>query len=334
MTFDLITLGRVGMDLFSEQVGSPFETIESFSTSVGGSPTNVAIGSSRLGLRTAVVTGVGEDKVGDFVRTYLEKEGVDTRFIFTKPEGRTGLAVVGVEPPSSFPLTFYRENPADVLVTIENVLVVPFADTRALLLSGTALAKSPCRDATFFAAERASKKGVQVFVDLDLRPDQWHDPRAFGANIRALLQLTDTVIATEEETYAALLENQNRSESTVIQTLSEEQVEELNTYLPTYLETVGRPSTWVLKRGARGVSIFHDGEAEDVAGFEVEVLNTVGAGDAFASGLIYGKLQGWSWPQSARFANACGALVVTRHGCAAAMPTVAEVNMLLERGSP
>lgn len=332
--FDLITMGRVGMDLFSEQVGAAFEAIESFSTSVGGSPTNVAIGSSRLGLKTAVLTGVGQDKVADFVRAYLEKEGVDTRFVFSKGAGRTGLAVVGVEPPSTFPLTFYRENPADILIGIDDVLQVPFEETRALLLSGTALAKGVCRDGTFFAAERAAKERATVFIDLDLRPDQWHDPRAYGVNLRALLPLVDVVIGTEEESYAALLENLNNASSTIIQNLNEGQKKELETYLPTYLENLPRSQNWILKRGAQGVTVFRKGsEPIDVSGFSAKVINTIGAGDAFASGLIYGFLQDWPWERSARFANACGALVVSRHGCASAMPRLNEVQSRLEESS-
>ena len=329
-TFDLITLGRVGLDLFSEQVGAAFEQVESFSTSVGGSPTNVAIAASRLSLKTAVLTGVGQDKVADFVRAYLEKEKVDTQFVLSKPAGRTGLAVVGVQPPDRFPLTFYRENPADVLIGIDDVLDVPLAEARALLISGSALAKAPCRDATFFAAERARRAGVPVFLDLDLRPDQWHDPRAYGVNLRALLPLVDTVIGTEEESYAALLNNPNDAGSTAIQALSRKQKEELESYLPQYLASTARPTTWLLKRGAEGVTVFSSGAASvKVPSFETDVVNTVGAGDAFAGGLVYGFLQNWSWEKSARFANACGAIVVSRHGCASAMPTLDEVESFL-----
>ena len=331
-TFDLITLGRVGLDLFSEQVGAAFEQVESFSTSVGGSPTNIAIAGSRLGLKTAVLTGVGRDKVADFVRAYLEREKVDTRFVLTKPAGRTGLAVVGVQPPDRFPLTFYRENPADVLIGIDDVLKVPLAEARALLISGTALAQEPCRDAVFFAAERASRAGVPVFLDLDLRPDQWHDPRAYGVNLRALLPLVDTVIGTEEESHAALLDNPNDADSTATQALSREQKEELESRLLQYL--MSTHTTWLLKRGAEGVTVFSkEAEPVTVAGFEVEVVNTVGAGDAFAGGLVYGFLQGWHWDESARFANACGGVVVSRHGCASAMPTLDEVQSFLEKRS-
>ena len=322
--YDLITVGRTGMDLFSEQVGAPFEDIASFSASVGGSPSNVAIGTARLGLKSAVLTGVGEDKVADFVRRYLSKEGVSTEFVLTKA-GRTGLAVVGVQPPASFPLTFYRENPADIHITVADALSLPLEPS--LLFSGTALARGSCRDATLVAAERASGR---TYLDLDLRPDQWSDPRAYGANVRTLLSHINTVIGTEEESYACLVENANTTASTAIQSLTEAQKKTLETHLSAYLSTPGAPTTWVLKRGAAGVSIFTGGEVLNVPGFTVEVVNTVGAGDAFASGLMYAQLQSWDWTRSARFANACGALVVSRHGCSSAMPSLQEVSSFLK----
>ncbi len=327
--FDLIAMGRVSMDLFSEQIGSPFSEIKSFSIGVGGSPSNVAIGSSRLGLKTALITGLGQDKVGDFVLTQLKNEGVGCQFIGRKP-GRTGLAVVGVEPPTSFPLTFYRENPADLNVSIEDISNIDFSQTRAILVSGTGLAKAPRRDATFFASERARLTDAKVFIDLDLRPDQWHDARAYGVNLRAFLPLADVGIATEEESYAALLENTNDPSQTVIGSLNAKQLERLERHLRLELSKPNFPELWVLKRGAKGVSIFSKTqEPINISGFKVEVINTVGAGDAFASGFIYGYLQDWPLEQTARFANACGAIVVSRHGCSKAMPYLSEVNHFL-----
>lgn len=331
--FDLMAMGRVSMDLFSEQIGAAFEDVESFSTSVGGSPSNVAIGTSRLGLSSALITGVGQDKVGDFVLNYLNKEKVATDYIYRK-EGRTGLAVVGVQPPSSFPLTFYRENPADINLSIDDVLNIPFENTRAFLVSGTGLARGARRDATFVAAERAKQAGTTIFMDFDLRPDQWHDPKAYGVNVRAILPLVDVVIATEEETYAALLENANDSNSTVIRDLKEAEIAKLEQHLSQKLQEANFPSVWVLKRGAKGVSIFtKDAETVNASGFNVEVINTVGAGDAFASGFIYSYLQGSHPKESATFANACGAIVVSRHGCSAAMPSLSEVTSFLKKQS-
>lgn len=326
MSYDLITVGRVSMDLFSLQIGAPFVNIESFDTGVGGSPTNIAIGSSRLGLKTAVLTAVGEDPVGDFVLAFLEEEKVDTAFARRKPDTRTGMAVLGIEPPDKFPLVFYRENPADIHLSIDDVMQAPIAESRALLLSGTALSRGDCRDATLYAATVGRDAETIVYVDLDMRPDQWHHPKAYGLNVRTILPATDVIIGTEEEFYAALAPSPEPIMAKA--PMTDAQSTELDHLLQKHLQS--QPETvLVAKRGARGVSIFHDGDVHDVAGFPVEIVNTVGAGDAFASGLIYARSQGWDWVRAGRFANACGALVVTRHGCAKAMPYLEEVTTFI-----
>ncbi len=331
MSYDLITIGRVSMDLFSLQISAPFIKIESFDTGVGGSPVNIAIGSSRLGLNTAVLTAVGADPVGDFVVNFLQNEQVDTHYVFRKPHARTGLAVLGIEPPDKFPLVFYRENPADIYLTIEDVMNAPIAESRALLLSGTALSRGSCRDATLYAAVVAKQAETMVFIDLDVRPDQWTHPRAYGLNVRTIFPAADAIVGTEEEFYAALAP---APEAVMLrQPIDGTMRDELEDLLSHQIAI--QPNTiLVVKRGAKGVSIFHAGQMDDVAGFPVEIINTVGAGDAFAGGLIYGYLQGWDWVQAARFANACGALVVTRHGCGKAMPYQDEVKeFIIQRES-
>ncbi len=330
--FDLITMGRVGMDLFAQNVGAPFEEVIGFETAVGGSPVNIAIGTSRLGLNSAAFTAVGEDRVGDFVLRYLRDEGVTTDYIPRKPNCRTGLAIVAIQPPDQFPLVFYRDNPADIYLGIDDVAALPLANSRAVQISGTALSRGSCRDAMLFAAEQCSALDVTAFMDLDLRPDQWTHPRAFGLNVRTVLPHLDVVIGTEEEFYALLAEDP----TPVLQgnNLTDAQIEELEGLLQTVLAETRGPETLVLKRGPRGVSIFtKTGDVIDAAGFPVEVLNTVGAGDAFASGLIYGYLKGWDWYKCGRMGNACGALVVTRHGCAKALPIEQEaLDFIEDRG--
>ena len=325
--FDLITVGRCGMDLFSQNIGAPFTAIQGFDAHIGGSPTNIAVAAARLGLRAAVLTAVGPDLVGDFVLAHLATEGVATDFIPRKPGTKTGLAIVGVEPPDRFPLVFYRDNPADIWLDVDDVKAAPITAARALLLSGTALSRGACREATLYAAEQAHAAGVTTYVDLDLRPDQWANPAAFRASLNALLPAIGVVIGTEEETYALL----GAAPETVFagRRLDAAQLQELEDAITAFLAaSPGR--TLVLKRGPRGASIFAaDAAALDVPGFPVTVLNTVGAGDAFAGGLIYGRCQGWDWRASARLANACGAIVVTRHGCAAAMPRLAEVETFM-----
>ncbi|UCH25598.1 MAG: 5-dehydro-2-deoxygluconokinase, partial [Trueperaceae bacterium] len=256
-------------------------------------------------------------------------EGVDTECTVVKPGTRTSLAVVGVEPPDTFPLLFYRENPADVALSFDDLWSVPFRSCRALVLTGTGLSRSPRREVTFAAAELAAQRGVTVFLDLDIRPDQWHDPRAYSVNLRRLLPLVDIAIGTEEELYAALIRNPNPSESTSIKPLNGAERGELDERVGSWLERHTKPGVVVVKRGARGVSVRTRVAEEHLPAFEVKPVNTVGAGDAFASGLIYGHLSGWGWRESAQFGAACGALVVTRHGCSEALPTAAEVRAFI-----
>lgn len=328
MTYDLMTIGRVSMDLFSLQIGAPFSQIESFDAGVGGSPTNIAIGTSRLGLKTVALTAVGHDPVGDFVLHFLENEGVITKYIPRKDDARTGLAVLGIEPPDKFPLVFYRENPADIYLSIDDIDASPLSDCRALLMSGTALSRGTCRDATLYAVEVARRSDTKVFMDLDVRPDQWNHPRGYGINIRAILPYVDAIIGTEEEFYAALAPNPNPIMQG--QSLNETLKTELYDLIDIF-RTAHQQITIILKQGADGVRVYQADDISNVAGFPVEIVNTVGAGDAFASGLIFAYLQGRDWLQSAQFANACGAIVVTRHGCAKAMPYSDEVNTFIEQ---
>src|SRR5690348_9099540 len=188
-SYDVIAMGRSSIDLYSNDIGAPFVDITSFAAYVGGCPTNISVGTQRLGLRPALLTAVGADPVGDFLLHFLEREGVETRFIPRKPGHRTSAVLLGIEPPDRFPLIYYRDNCADIELTIDDVLAAPIANSRALLISGTGLSKEPSRSATLFAAEVAKAAGSTVFLDLDFRPDQWHDPRAFGVTVRQALRV-------------------------------------------------------------------------------------------------------------------------------------------------
>lgn len=327
MGFDVVTVGRVSMDLYAREIGAGFEDIRSFDAMIGGSPSNIAIGTSRLGARSAVLTAVGPDEIGRFVLANFEREGVSTDHIRVVDGTRTGLAILGVQPPDHFPLTFYRDNPADIHVTLDDVDSLPLEDTRVVSLSGTGLSRGTCKEATLYAGERAARlEKPAVFLDLDLRPDQWVDRRGYGAAIRALLEHVDVAIGTEEEFHAALAP---ASPALAGAPLGDAERSQLDALIATL--RVHRPRiVLVIKRGPRGVTVLGSDEDLDVEGYPVEVLNTVGAGDAFASGLIYGTLEGWGWHKAARFANACGAIEVTRHGCSSAMPTMSEVDDFVE----
>jgi len=315
-SFDLITLGRSSIDLYSNDVGAPFEEITSFAAYVGGSPTNIAVGARRLGLSVALLTAVGRDKVGDFVRRFLDGEGVETRFIPVKDGKRTSAVLLGIEK-DRFPLVYYRDNCADMALTIDDVAAAPIARAGALEISATALYAEPSRSAAFFAAEQARRAGVTVYLDLDFRADQWHDPRAFGLAARALLPQVTVAFGTEEEINAAMLTDPADIE------IRDQQISapiirgDVEANIAAMLSRRPGPEALLVKRGQDGCTVhLEDGTVTRVPGFEVEVMNVLGAGDAFAAGVIYGRASGWDWYRSARMGNACGAIVVTRHGCA------------------
>lgn len=314
---DLLTMGRSSIDLYSNDSGAPFEDIKSFGAFIGGSPTNIAVGTRRLGLNSALLTGVGEDKVGDFIIQFLNKEGVNTDYIVKKPDTRSSAVLLGIQPPDTFPLVYYRDNCADINLSIDDVIQSPLADSKAFQFSGTNLSKEPSRSATFFATEQAKQMGKPVFFDLDFRADQWHDPRAFGLMVRGIMQNVDVAIGTEEEINAAML---SKPEDIIIrdQQISAPEIKgDIDRNIETLMTMPTGPAVLVVKRGADGATVHtRDGKVETAAGFPVEITNVLGAGDAFASGFIYGCIKGWSLHKSARMGNACGAIVVTRQGCA------------------
>ena len=171
-------------DLYSNDIGASFTDIKGFAAYVGGCPTNIVVGTRRFGLRSAVLTAVGQDLVGDFILKFLDQEGVDTQFIARKPGHRTSAVLLGIE--HRFPLVYYRDNCADIELTIDDVSKAPVTRTRVLVISGTAFSREPSRSATFYAAEQARAHGVKVCLIIDFRPDQWHDRRAFGVVTRSI----------------------------------------------------------------------------------------------------------------------------------------------------
>lgn len=323
MRYDLVSIGRVNMDLFGRQIGAEFADIRSFDAMVGGSPANIALSSARLGLRSALLTAVGDDQVGDFVLGYLEAEGVETAYIPRKPQ-KTSLALLGVIPPDRFPLLFYREDPADIHLTPGEVEAFPWSETTAFQLSGNALSRGVGAEAARHATELSRSAGLTSYIDLDLRPVEWSEPSAYGEAMRQVLPLIDVVVGTEEELYAAL-----SPEPEIVMdgaSLPDERHDELAELAQALVRSDTRPGAIVLKRGPRGATVIEQGSELDVPGFPVEVVNTVGAGDAFAGALITARVRGEDWLRAVRFANACGAIEVTRHGCSVAFPTPAEVD--------
>jgi 5-dehydro-2-deoxygluconokinase len=329
---DVLTIGRSSIDLYSQDIGAPFNDIKGFDAFVGGSPLNIAVGCARLGVDASLLTGVGDDKVGAFIFNFLENEGVNTHCIPTIKGTRSSAVVLGIEPPDKFPLVYYRDNAADSQITIDDVIKAKINDYKIVLLNGTALNIEPTRSATFFAAEVADKNDIDVVLDLDFRADQWHDYRAFGLTIRALLPKVKIAIGTEEEILAATMS------STSQVTIKDQQISapeikgdidsSIHQLLALGIETL------IVKRGSAGASIHYpDGSKKEVPGFPVEILNVLGAGDAFASGFLYGILQDWDLYKSCRMGNASGAQVVTKKGCANFMPYLNEsMSFINERG--
>ena len=328
--YDVITFGRSSIDLYSQNIGSAFNDIKGFDAFVGGSPLNIAVGCARLGVNASLLTAVGDDKVGEFIVNFLKNEGVNTHCIPVKKIARSSAVVLGIEPPDRFPLVYYRDNAADSQVDIDDVDNANISAHRILLINGTAMNMEPSRSATFYAAEIANKNKVDVVLDLDFRADQWHDYRAYGITMRAVLPKVKIAIGTEEEILAATMEDASQV------TIRDQQIsapeikgnidESIARLLSTGIETL------IVKRGKDGATIcIQDGSRKDVPGFPVEVLNILGAGDAFASGFLYGILQGWDLYKSCRMGNASGAHVVTQKGCANFMPTLDESLTFIDK---
>jgi 5-dehydro-2-deoxygluconokinase len=327
---DLLSMGRACIDLYANEIGVPFPEVKSFAAYVGGCPANIAVGTRRLGLRVAMLSAVGEDPVGDFVLKFLADEGIETRYVSRKQGSRTGAAALAIQPPDRFPLVYYRENAADIQLSLDDAGRAPIAESKILLISGTGLSKDPSRVATIWAAERARAVGTQTFIDLDLRTDQWYDPRAYGVVMRSVLPLVDVVIGTEAEIKAVTLTQVEQMSVIGSQVSSADVAGDLDAAIEAILES--GPQVLVVKRGQHGAWVFEKGRPMiEAPGFPVEVYNTLGAGDAFASGFIYGYLAGWNSYKSARFGNAVGAIIVTRHACANSMPYQEEALAFVEQ---
>ncbi len=305
--YDVLAIGRSSIDLYAHQIGVPMTEVTSFDAYVGGCPTNISVGTRRLGLRSALLTAVGEDQVGDFVLAFLEREGIETRYIPRKPKHRTSAVILTIQPPDRFPLTYYREGCADRELTCDDVRAAPVADSAIVVVSGTGLTHEPSRSATVFAADAARAASREVFLDLDYRPDQWGSRADFAQTVQRLSARSSIVVGTEDEVTAAADDD------------------DLARAIDLLLRT--GPETLIVKRGAAGATIFTRGsEPRAIPSFPIEVLNVLGAGDAFASGMIWGLRRGLPLDRAVRMGNAVGAIVVTRHGCANFMPTEPEVE--------
>jgi 5-dehydro-2-deoxygluconokinase len=328
---DVITIGRSSVDLYGREIGSRLEDVSSFAKSVGGSPTNIAIGAARLGLRTGLITGVGDEQLGRFIREQLKREGVALDGVKVDKERLTALAILSVEDDKTFPLLFYRENCADMALTEADVDESFIRSAGAVVVTGTHFSKPGPAAAQRKAMRIARSAGRRVAFDIDYRPNLWGlaghaagEERYIRSDkvsehLQTVLADCDLIVGTEEEIHIAAGEEDNLAALRRIRSLSK--------------------ATIVLKRGPMGCVVFPGeipGSIEEGIigrGFPIEVFNVLGAGDAFMGGFLRGWLRGEPHATSATWANACGAFAVSRLLCSPEYPTWIELQTFLEQGS-
>jgi 5-dehydro-2-deoxygluconokinase len=290
---EAIVMGRVGIDLYPNELETPLSQVRTYTRFVGGFAGNVATGLARLGVRTAIVSRVGAEGHGDFVRAWLAGEGVDVRFLAVDPYWQTPPTFCEVWPPDRFPITFYRKPTApDWQLAPEDFDAEQVAAAPLLYATGTGLAQSPSRETTLAALR--THRGTTIF-DLDWRPSLWDEPRDYPPLAAQAVAAADIVIGNEEEVAAARIE----------------------------------APTLVLKRGERGATVYENGEETDVPGFPVEVVNGLGAGDAFAAAVGQSLLAGMPLVEAVRRGTVAGALVASQLACTEAMPRLEELEAAL-----
>ena len=327
---DVITIGRSSVDLYGAQIGGRLEDMASFDKYIGGSPTNMAAGTARLGLKSGLITRVGNEHMGRFIRETLEAEGVDVRGVITDAERLTALVLLGIRDQERFPLIFYRENCADMALCEDDIDPALIADTRAVVATGTHLSHPRTEAAVLKALRLARENGARTALDIDYRPNLWGvaghgegesrfvESEAVTAKLQSTLHLFDLIVGTEEEFHIAGGSTDTLEALRAVRAVSN--------------------ATLVCKRGARGATAFEGEIPESLddgqtgPGFPIEVFNVLGAGDGFMSGLLKGWLTEQDWPTALKYANACGAFAVSRHGCTPAYPSWEELQFFFERG--
>ncbi|MDF2399175.1 5-dehydro-2-deoxygluconokinase [Pseudomonas sp. 3MA1] len=329
---DLICLGRLGVDLYAQQVGARLEDVASFAKYLGGSSANIAFGTARLGLRSAMLSRVGDDHMGRFLVESLAREGCDVSAVKVDPQRLTALVLLGLKDRETFPLVFYRENCADMALCAADIDETFIASSKALLITGTHFSTDGVYRASLQALDYAEKHGVRRVLDIDYRPVLWglagkaDGETRFVADsqvsqhVQSILGRFDLIVGTEEEFLIAGGSDDLLTALRTVRSLS--------------------AATLVVKLGPQGCTVIHGAippRLEDAAlypGVRVEVLNVLGAGDAFMSGFLSGWLEEASDERCCQLANACGGLVVSRHACAPAMPTRAELDYLFSSPVP
>ncbi|MEU2780654.1 5-dehydro-2-deoxygluconokinase [Streptomyces sp. NPDC007110] len=313
MAYDVITMGRIGVDLYPLQTGVPLSQVTSFGKFLGGSAANVAVAAARLGRRTALITRTGDDPFGTYLHEALQGFGVDDRWVTAVPGLPTPVTFCEVFPPDDFPLYFYRQPKApDLEIDAHELDLDALRDARVLWVTGTGLSEEPSRTATLAALAHRAESGVTVF-DLDWRPMFWKDPEAARPFYAEALKHATVAVGNLDEVEVA---TGVRDPDDAARALLDVGVE-----------------IAVVKQGPKGVlAVDRDGGRAEVPPLPVTVLNGLGAGDAFGGSLCHGLLEGWDLETVMRHANAAGAIVASRLECSSAMPTTGEIETALAAG--
>ena len=309
--FDVIAIGRSGVDVYPLQTGIGLEDVESFGKFLGGSAANVAVAAARLGNRTALISGAGNDPFGRFVRNELARLGVDNRYVSTHGEYPTPVTFCEIFPPDDFPLYFYRKPSApDLQIQAAEIDMDAVRDARLYWSTVTGLSEEPSRSA-HFAAWAARERRPLTVLDLDYRPMFWATPAAATEQVQQALSQVTVAVGNREECEIAVGESNPRKAAEALLDLGVELA--------------------IVKQGPRGVLGKTKHSSVTVAPNDVDVINGLGAGDAFGGSLIHGLLRGWPLEKTLRYANAAGAIVASRLECSTAMPTAVEVADLAEQ---
>jgi 5-dehydro-2-deoxygluconokinase len=309
--FDVLAIGRSGVDVYPLQIGVGLEDVKTFGKFLGGSAANVTVAVARLGNSAALISGVGNDPFGTFVRTELESLGVDNRYVATHGEHPTPVTFCEIFPPDNFPLYFYRKPSApDLQVRAEEIDADAVCSARLYWSTVTGLCEEPSRSAHFAAWEARARASLTV-LDLDYRPMFWASPAAATEQVQRALQHVTVAVGNREECEVAVGESNPHRAADALLDLGVELA--------------------IVKQGPRGVLGKTRHSHVMVAPNDVDVVNGLGAGDAFGGSLCHGLLRGWPLEKTLRYANAAGAIVASRLECSTAMPTAAEVAALAEK---
>lgn len=315
---DFVAIGRLCIDLNANEINRPMEETSTFTKYVGGSPANIAIGMSRLGMKTSFIGKIADDQMGRFISDYLRRNGIGTDNVVTDKTGAvTGLAFTEIKSPTDCSILMYRDNVADLKLAPSEVQEALIAKSKALLISGTALAKSPSREAVFQALAYARKHGTVIIFDIDYRPYTWTSPEETAVYYNLAAEKCDIIVGTREE-----FDMMERFES------NPERDDRV---------TAGKWFDYqakivIIKHGKEGsVAYTKDGVGHRSGSFPAKVVKTFGAGDSYAAGFLYGVMQGWTLEKSMAFGSAAACIVISSHSCSDAMPTAEQVHDYIDR---